>query len=114
MDGIHRTRVAVAEQPSRVLLDAIGGAEPPEGDRPPPWQSSLQATCDSLALRGALDTLERRHAEDELGETVYREVPLSARPAVVTAHLLMEKGVITPEELDAELAEVRARFERTE
>lgn len=105
----------MGDRPYEVLIDAVGQAETsPSDDRPAPWQSSLQATCDSLALRGALDTLERRQAEDELGETLYNEFPLSARPAVVTAHLLMEKGVITPEELRAKMDEVRARFERTE
>ncbi|MDQ4131689.1 MAG: ScnB [Actinomycetota bacterium] len=97
------------------MIEALGPVDAtPPGDPPPPWQSSLQATCDALALRGALDTVERRQAEDALGETVYRDVPTGARPAVVAAHLLMEKGIITPEELRAKMDEVRARFERTE
>ena len=40
----------------------------------------MQATCECLSWRGALDNLERRHAEDELGETV---VPRLSRPRPV-------------------------------
>jgi hypothetical protein len=103
----------MADAPYDALIDTAAGAAR-TGDGRAPWESSLQATCDALALRGALDTLERRHAEDELGETVYRQVPAQAKPAVVTAHLLMDRGVITEEELRAKMTEVRARFERTE
>jgi len=100
-----------------VLMDAVGnpagehGAGAAEPDRrAAPWESSLQATFDCLSWRGALDNLERRHAEDELGETVYAEFPLHARPALVSAHLLMDRGIITQDELRAKLAEVRARL----
>ncbi|MGI9023163.1 MAG: ScnB [Acidimicrobiales bacterium] len=75
-----------------------------------PWESSMQATCDCLLWRGALDSLERRQAEDELGETVYAEFPSHARSALVSAHLLMERGIITQDELRAKMAEVRSRL----
>jgi len=103
-----------------LLVDTVAHAADSEGvpvlretDRQPtPWESSMQATCDCLSWRGALDTLERRQAEDELGETVYADVPLPARPALVAAHLLMDKGIITEDELQAKMAQVRERFER--
>lgn len=99
----------LAESGTHNRLDVAG-----VDDRPAPWESSMQATCDALARRGALETLERRHAEDDLGETVYGRFPPNARSAVVTAHLLLEKGVISEEELRAKMHEVRARFERIE
>ena len=37
----------------------------------PPWKVSLYATCECLAAGAALPALERRRAEDQLGETVY-------------------------------------------
>ncbi|WP_040801917.1 hypothetical protein [Nocardia higoensis] len=80
--------------------------------RPDPWESSMQATCECLSWRGALDNLERRHAEDALGETIYRDFPVRARSAVVTAHELLERGVISPDELRARMDMVRDRFLR--
>jgi hypothetical protein len=77
-----------------------------------PWESSMQATCECLSWRGALDNLERRHAEDGLGESTYRDFPVHARSVVVTAHELMNRGAFTPDELRAQMADVRERFNR--
>ena len=41
----------------------------------PPWKVSLYATCECLAVADALPSLERRRAEDELGETLYSGTP---------------------------------------
>lgn len=70
----------------------------------------MQATCKCLSWRGSLGNLERRHAEDELGETVYARFPAQARSALVTAHSLLDKGIITEAELQAKMAEVRTRL----
>jgi hypothetical protein len=113
-----RTSAAKAK-PYEVLLETLGRdpAAPPQGlelaDREPePWESGVQATCECLSWRGALDNLERRQAEDELGETIYAGFPVEARSAVVTAHSLLDKGVISEDELQAKMKEVRERFER--
>ena len=80
--------------------------------KPDPWESSMQATCECLSWRGALDNLERRHAEDDLGESTYHDFPVRARSVVVTAHTLMDRGAFTPEELRARMENIRARFNR--
>ncbi|WP_067650149.1 nitrile hydratase subunit beta [Nocardia harenae] len=104
--------------PYDVLLATLpAGAErertlPDLDRRPDPWESSMQATCECLSWRGALDNLERRHAEDALGETLYRDFPVRTRSAVVTAHTLLERGVIAPDELAARMAAVRERLHR--
>jgi hypothetical protein len=72
----------------------------------------MQATAECLSWRGAWDNLDRRHTEDQLGETVYRDFPVRSRSVVATAHALMDKGVISPDELQAKMEEVRARFTR--
>jgi hypothetical protein len=72
----------------------------------------MQATCECLSWRGSLDNLERRHAEDELGETLYAEFPVHTRSALVVTHSLLDQGVITEDELQTKMAEVRARLER--
>ncbi|MEU2030494.1 ScnB [Nocardia amamiensis] len=104
--------------PYEVLLDTLDPASRrettlPELHRAPdPWESSMQATCECLSWRGALDNLERRQAEDALGETIYHDFPVRTRSVVVTAHALMDRGVITPEELRARMDAVRERFNR--
>ncbi|HEY8581332.1 MAG TPA: hypothetical protein VIL49_00235 [Capillimicrobium sp.] len=88
-------------------------AAPAERDRTPsPWESSMQATCECLSWRGSLDNLERRQAEDALGETLYAEFPVHTRSALVVTHRLLDEGVIAEDELRAKMAEVRARMER--
>ena len=104
--------------PYRVLLDALGPDSRqeqslPELERvPDPWESRMQATCECLSWRGTLDNLARRHAEDALGETTYHDFPVHARSVVVTAHELLDREVITEEELRARIAAVRARLTR--
>jgi hypothetical protein len=78
---------------------------------PEPWESGMQATCECLSWRGALDTVDRRRGEDELGETVYSDFPAYSRSALVVAHMLLAKGVIDQEELRARMSAVRARLE---
>ncbi|MHA4852225.1 SH3-like domain-containing protein [Rhodococcus sp. MSC1_016] len=85
----------------------------PDLDRKPdPWESRMQATAECLSWRGAFDNLERRHTEDELGETVYRDFPVRSRSVIATAHALMDRGVISQEELQAKMEEIRTRFNR--
>jgi hypothetical protein len=79
---------------------------------PVPWQRNLQATCECLSWRGALDNLARRRAEDELGTTFYCDFPVHARSVLVTAHILMDAGAISEHELKARMTTVRERFER--
>ena len=98
-----------------VLMATLRGADaaPPAPDRTPaPWEANVQATCECLSWRGALDNLERRRAEDALGETAYADFPLHARAAVVTAHSLLERGAISERELETKMNQVRARFEQ--
>jgi hypothetical protein len=97
------------------VLMALRSADPPppEPDRTPaPWEANVQATCECLSWRGTLDNLERRHAEDTLGETTYADFPIHTRAAVVTTHSLLERGEISEHELETKMNEVRARFQQ--
>jgi len=76
----------------------------------PPWQVCLDATCDALSAGGALDSLDRRHAEDEL-ETVYSEIPNPERQLLALAHIMVSRGLLTEEELASQIRTVRARLE---
>jgi hypothetical protein len=98
-----------------VLMAILRSADPaaPEPDRAPaPWEANVQATCECLSWRGTLDNLERRHAEDTLGETTYADFPIHTRAAVVTTHSLLERGEISEHELETKMIEVRARFQQ--
>jgi hypothetical protein len=108
-------------QPPAVLLELLRRTgERTDTDLPSlnheeePWEGRMQSTCDCLSWRGALDNLERRHAEDQLGETVYSRFPVPSRSAVVVAHTLMERGVFTESELQAKISQVRTRIEEPE
>ena len=76
----------------------------------PPWKVCLDATCDALSAGGALDNLERRHAEDEL-ETVYSAIPNPERQLLTLAHIMLSRGLLTEDELAAQIRAVRARLE---
>lgn len=77
---------------------------------PAVWESRMQATCECLSEHGVLDHLERRQAEDRLGETVYAGFPVRARSALVVAHSLMDRRVFTEDELRRKMEGVRARL----
>jgi Nitrile hydratase beta subunit len=78
---------------------------------PEVWESRIQVTSECLSSAGVLPNLERRHAEDRLGESIYAKFPVQARSALTVAHLLMEKEVFTEEELQLKMTEVRERME---
>ncbi|MCC5580509.1 MULTISPECIES: nitrile hydratase subunit beta [Microtetraspora] len=105
-------------RPYDVLMSTLGDVEERTsadlvcGERTPaPWESAMQATCECLSSGGTLDNLERRQAEDRLGESVYARFPVHTRSALIVAHSLMDRDVITEEELRAKMKEVRARLE---
>ncbi|MET8777764.1 hypothetical protein AB0H49_11630 [Nocardia sp. NPDC050713] len=75
-----------------------------------PWEMSTYVTCECLGWRGVWNSEERRRAENDLGATLYFGLPYYARWATVAAKVLINKGLITPDELSAKLDEVRARL----
>jgi hypothetical protein len=77
----------------------------------PPWKTTLQATCECLAARGAVPSLDRRQAEDQLAETTYRDVPAPERQLLALAHTLINRGLISEDALSRHMAAVRARLE---
>lgn len=74
-----------------------------------PWEMRTYVTCECLGWRGVWNSEERRRAENDLGATLYFGLPYYARWATVAAKTLINKGLITPDELSAKLDEVRAR-----
>jgi hypothetical protein len=75
------------------------------------WEMDTYVTCECLGWRGVWNSEERRRAENDLGATLYFGLPYYARWATVAARTLVDKGLVTPDELSAKIDEVRARLE---
>ena len=78
----------------------------------PPWKTSLIGTNECLAAGGTLPALDRRRAEDELGEAVYRDVPAPERELLALVHTMLSRGLLTEGELAARMSAVRSRSSR--
>ena len=111
---------AEAATPPIKLLDAIQqegrtweelapqyGVESPD----PPWKVSLYALFECLSAAGALPSLERRHIEDRLGETLYARTPDPERQLLTLADTLLRRGLLSENDLARRMDAVRARFE---
>jgi hypothetical protein len=77
----------------------------------PPWKSSLTGTCEALSVGGALPSLERRNAEDELSDTVYREIPSPERELLALAHIMLSRGLVSESDLAERMQAVRSRLQ---
>ena len=77
----------------------------------PPWKVSLNAMCDCLAAHEALPSLERRHAEDRLGETLYSQTPAPEQQLLALAHIMLNRGLLNEEDLASRMKAVRSRLE---
>jgi hypothetical protein len=77
----------------------------------PPWKVSLHATCECLAAGAALPALERRRAEDQLGETVYSGTPAPEQQLLALAHIMLCRGLLNKQDLARRMNIVRSRLE---
>ncbi|HEY6520778.1 MAG TPA: hypothetical protein VIZ19_15575 [Roseiarcus sp.] len=77
----------------------------------PPWKTSLVGMCDCLATGGSLPALDRRRAEDELGNAVYSEVPAPERELLALVHIMLNRGLVAEDELASRMRTVRSRLE---
>jgi hypothetical protein len=79
----------------------------------PPWKVSLYAIFECLSAGGALPSLERRHIEDRLGETIYGRTPDPERQLLVLADTLLRRGFLSEEDLTRRMDAVRGRLENS-
>jgi len=77
----------------------------------PPWKTSLAGICECLAVNGAVPALERRKAEDELANNVYRETPAPERDLLALVHIMLSRGLVTERDLASRMRTVRSRLE---
>lgn len=74
-----------------------------------PWEKRTHATLECLYWRGAMSMEEKRNAVEELGAAMYGDLTYYEKWATAAARRLLAKGLITQDELDAKIAEVRGR-----
>jgi hypothetical protein len=79
----------------------------------PPWKTSLIAMCDCLAASGTIPALDRRRAEDDLADSVYREVPAPERQLLALVHIMLSRGLVAEGDLASRMRAVRARLEES-
>lgn len=99
----------------RSVLHDVGGQraipEPYREKGEEDWEMNTYVTCECLGWRGHWNSEMRRRAENDLGATQYFGYPYYARWITVAAKTLVDKGLVTTDELGAKMDEVRARLE---
>ena len=72
------------------------------------WERLADAISSALGARGLYSTDEHRRAIESLGN--YRDLSYYERWAAATEILLVEKGVLTGDEVDERTAEIERRW----
>jgi thiocyanate hydrolase subunit beta len=75
-----------------------------------PWEKRTHAMLECLYWRQVMSMEEKRKAIEDLGQTIYASLTYYQKWAVAAANHLMDKGLITQDELAAKMDEVRARI----
>jgi hypothetical protein len=78
----------------------------------PPWKVTFEATCECLAVSGALPWLQRRRAEDRLGESLYSGTPAPEQQLLALAHTMLSCGLVSEEDLAKRMNAVRSRLDQ--
>jgi hypothetical protein len=75
-----------------------------------PFEKSCHALLNVLNDHLLVNTEEKRRGVENLGERMIATLSYYERWAVSAAEVLIEKGIITSEELGVKMADVRARL----
>lgn len=76
-----------------------------------PWEKRTHAMLECLYWRQVMSMEEKRRAVEDLGLTIYAGYTYYQKWALAAATRLMDKGLITQDELATKMAEVRVRLE---
>ncbi len=92
----------------------IGGLEAGKVDTAPHdptfWEKQIDAINAVLAQKGLRRTDENRRYIEMLGDDAYNTLTYYERWTAALARQLIDKGVLTQDEIDAKIAGVRARL----
>jgi hypothetical protein len=75
-----------------------------------PWEKRCHALLDILDYHKIINTEEKRRAVEELGSELMGKLTYYERWIVGAANLLLQKQILTPDEIARKTAEVGARF----
>jgi hypothetical protein len=77
----------------------------------PPWKVTFYATCECLAVSGVVPWLQRRQAEDRLGETLYSGTAAPEQQLLALAHTMLSLRLVSEEDLARRMNAVRSRLD---
>jgi hypothetical protein len=77
------------------------------------WELLTESLSAVLGRRGIRNTHESRRAQENLPPDEYKSLRYYERWAVAAETLLVEKGLLTSEEIDARAAQIAARWGRS-
>ena len=75
-----------------------------------PWEKRTHALLECLYWRGVMSMEEKRRSIEDLGGEIYRGLTYYEKWALAAAHRLMDKELISQDELADKMDEVRARL----
>jgi len=74
------------------------------------WEKQIDAMNTLLAQKGLRRTDENRRYVEMLGEDAYNMLSYYERWTAALARQMIDKGVLTQDEIDAKVAEIRKRL----
>lgn len=74
-----------------------------------PWEKRCHALLDILDVHKIVNTEEKRRGVEELGSELIGRLSYYERWIVAAANVLMQKGILTPDEIARKTKEVEAR-----
>jgi hypothetical protein len=109
------THLSSAREPGRGYHDLGGlpaGPVPMELTEARPWEKLSIVLGNSLGTRGAkvICTDETRRTREEMGVQLYNESGYFERGVHALTAILLERGVVTQDELDARMAQIAKRI----
>ncbi|WP_064710341.1 SH3-like domain-containing protein [Rhizobium bangladeshense] len=88
--------------------DAAGKIERVEHELQP-WEKRCHALADVLDFHKIINTEEKRRGVEALGSEMIGKLSYYERWIVAFANILFQKGILTPSDLAAKMAQVEAR-----
>ncbi|CAL9384301.1 nitrile hydratase [Streptomyces sp. DH-12] len=97
-------------RPAHDLGGLPAGPVVPSDHEMTPFEKSCHALLNVLSAHKLVNTEEKRRGVEDLGAEIIGELTYYERWAVSASKVLIEKGVITSEELGAKMNEIRDRL----
>jgi hypothetical protein len=92
------------------LGGAPGGPIEKKGHEVEDWERLADAITIALDIKGLKTTDEHRRAQESLSPELYRRLGYYERWVAATEQLLVEKGILTREEIDERAVEISSRW----